>query len=193
MTVGKDPGPRSGDAEPSAAQGKHRRRAAGSVDSLLRRAAQGDTEAFASICDQVDGAVYGVVSRITGDQVRAQQVTEDVLLEIWQSASQFSPAGGSGLNWIMTMARRRALSQAGGGPAARPGSSPAAGAGAERTAGNLSAHRGIASLPGPERDVVLMASCGYTWHQLAERAQVPDDTVAEWLRDGLLKLSSHSE
>jgi hypothetical protein len=37
---------------------------------------------------------------------------------------------------------------------------------------------------------VLLASCGYTWRQVADLVGVPAGTVAEWLRDGLLELNS---
>jgi Sigma-70 region 2 len=35
------------------------------------------------------------------------------LVEVWRSASRFNPEEGSVLSWVMTMARRRALSHAG--------------------------------------------------------------------------------
>ena len=82
------------------------------LDHLLPRVARGDAEAFGALCDQVSGAVYGLVRRIIADQSRAEQVAAGVLLEVWRSASRFSPAEGSGLEWIMTMARRRAVSRA---------------------------------------------------------------------------------
>jgi RNA polymerase sigma-70 factor (ECF subfamily) len=82
------------------------------VDGLLLRVAHGDAEAFAAVYDQVAGAVYGLASRTVGDRSRAEQVVADVLLEVWRSASRFNPAEGSGLSWIMTMARRRAVSHA---------------------------------------------------------------------------------
>ena len=67
------------------------------TDGLLRRVARGDAKAFAIVCDQVCGAVYGLVGRIVGDQSRAEQVAAEVLMEVWRSASHFSPAEGSGI------------------------------------------------------------------------------------------------
>lgn len=84
------------------------------VDDLLLRVARGDAQAFASVHDLVAGAVYGLARRIVGDQSRAEQVAAEVLVEVWRSAPRFSPAEGSGISWLMTMARRRALSDAGG-------------------------------------------------------------------------------
>jgi len=149
--------------------------AAAAVDSLLPRVARGDAEAFAGVYDQVAGAVYGLAYRIVGEQSRAEQVTAEVLTEVWRSASRFRPAEGGGLNWIMTMARRRAGSHAG--------------LAAEETAGSLLAHPGAASLPAPQREAVLLAWCGHTWRQVADLVGVPAGTAAELLRAGLLGLS----
>jgi RNA polymerase sigma-70 factor (ECF subfamily) len=139
--------------------------------------ARGDEEAFTGVCDQVAGAVYGLVIRIVADEAQAEQVAAEVLVEVWRSASRFSPATGSGLSWIMTIARRRAMRRA-------------AAAGASHTAsGSLLAHHGLASLPGPQREAVLLASSGYTRQRAADLAGVPADKVAEQLREGLLRLS----
>jgi RNA polymerase sigma-70 factor, ECF subfamily len=190
MALRQKRGSRPGDTESSVVPADGQSAA---VDRLLPRVARGDAEAFAGVCDQVSGAVYGLVRRIVRDQSRAEQVAAEVLVEVWRSASRFSPAEGSGLNWIMTMARRRALSQAGAaGDDRTAGLAPSgtAGAIAERAAENLLAHGGVTSLPGPQREAVLLASCGYTWRQVADLVGVPAGTVAEWLRDGLLQLNS---
>jgi len=182
--------------EPPAARGKDKRPNAAALDGLLPRVARGNEKAFARVCDQVSDAVYGLVSRIVRDQSQAEQVAAEVLLEVWRSASRFSPAEGSGLSWIMTMARRRAMSHAGAagdGPAAEPGPSGTAGMGAERVAGSLLGHSGLASLPAPQREAVLLASCGYTRRQAADLAGVPVGAVAELLREGLLGLGTRRE
>lgn len=171
---------RAEDARPGAA----------AVDGLLLQVARGDAEAFAAVFDQVADAVYGLVSRIVADRAGAEQVAAEVLAEVRWSASRFSPAEGSGLGWIMAMARRRAVSHAGAagdGRANGPGPS-----GAERAGGSLLAHPGLASLPGPQREAVLLACCGYTCQQAAELTGIPAGTAAERLRQGLLGLGSGS-
>jgi RNA polymerase sigma-70 factor, ECF subfamily len=192
MAVEQERDPLAGSAESPSVRGADRRPGPAAVDGLLRRVARGDAEAFAAVYDQVAGAVYGLVSRIVGDQSRAEQVAAEVLTEVWRSASRFRPAEGSGLNWIMTIARRRAMSQV---RAARDGHTAglepaeAAGLAAEQAAGSLLAHPGVASLPGPQREAVLLAWCGYTWRQIADLAKAPAETAAEQLREALLGLS----
>ena len=171
--------------------------AAAAVDALLPRVASGDAKAFAGVYDLVAGPVYGLASRITGDQSQAEQVAAQVLLEVWRSAARFDPAEGSGLAWIMTMARRRAMrraaSHAAAGDGYPAGLRPAGAAEVieERGARSLLAHRGLASLPGPQREAVLLACCGYTLRQAADLAGIAPGTVAERIRDGLRGLSGH--
>jgi RNA polymerase sigma-70 factor (ECF subfamily) len=200
MTVGQKRNSRSAGTEPPAVRDEDKQPGMVAVDDLalddlLPRVARGDTEAFATVCDQVSGAVYGLVRRVVGDQAQTEQVTADVLLEVWRSASRFSPAEGSGLEWVMTMARREARRRS-SGPAGVSAAGMAAaeelvaGMAAAPAAGNLLAHRGLAALPGPQREAVLLASCGYTWRQVADLLGIPAEIAAERLRAGLLSLGS---
>lgn len=79
------------------------------VDRLLVQVARGDAEALAAVCDQVAGPVYGLVNQVVGDWARSELLTEEVLLEVWRTASRFDPAAGSGLAWIVAIAQRRAV------------------------------------------------------------------------------------
>ncbi len=190
MAVGQKRNPCPAGTEPAAGRDEGGQPAAPILDALLPRVARGDTEAFTAVCDQVSGAVYGLVRRIIKDQPEAEQLTAGVLLEVWRSASRFSPAEGSGLEWVMTMARRRAVSRAAVDNARATGLVPSGtpGVAKDRAMGSLPAHRGLASLPEPQREAVLLASSGYTWRQVAELLEVPAGTVAERLREGLLSL-----
>jgi RNA polymerase sigma-70 factor (ECF subfamily) len=201
MAVGQKRNPRAAGTKVPAARTRDAPAALPVLDDLLPRVARGDTEAFGAVCDQVSGAVYGLVRRIISDQSRAEQVAGAVLLEVWRSASRFSPAEGSGLEWIMTMARRRAVSRAAVDNARAAGLVPARTSGVAKDPGvakdqavrSLPAHRGLASLPEPQREAVLLASSGYTWRQVAELQGVPAGTAAERLRDGLLSLGGPPE
>jgi RNA polymerase sigma-70 factor (ECF subfamily) len=195
MAVGQKRSSRAAGTEAPPARTRDEPAAAPALDELLPRVARGDAEAFGVVCDQVSGAVYGLVGRIIGDQSRAEQVAAGVLLEVWRSASRFSPAEGSGLEWIMTMARRRAVSRAAVDNARAAGLAPSGTprVAKNRAVGSLPAHRGLASLPEPQREAVLLASSGYTWRQVAELLGIPAGTVAERLRDGLLSLGRTPE
>jgi RNA polymerase sigma-70 factor (ECF subfamily) len=196
MAVGRHRSSRPGKAKSPAVPKSGGWPDAVAVDRLLSRVARGDAGAFAEVCDQVSGAVYGLVQLIVRGERPAEQVAAEVLLEVWRSAPQFSAAQGSGLSWIMTLARRRATSwarTAGSGSLAGPGPAVTAAVTAERAPGSLAAHHGLTALPAPQREAMLLAYCGHTGQHAAELAGVPADTVARWLRDGMLGLGSRPE
>jgi RNA polymerase sigma-70 factor (ECF subfamily) len=162
------------------------------VDRLLRQVARGDHDAFGDVYRQVAAPVYGLVHLIVEDPARAEQVTGDVLTEVWRTAPAFSPADGTGLSWIMSIARRRAAGHV------RPGRGRAArGPRLAQLINDISERAGLnrpddpaaarlAALPEPQRQALVLACYGgYTQAQLADLLDVPASTVAAWLRDAL--------
>jgi RNA polymerase sigma-70 factor (ECF subfamily) len=186
----------------------------GGVDRLLVQVARGNRDAFAAVYDQVAGPVYGLVHRMVGDPARSEHVTGDVLTEVWRTASKFSPADGSGISWIMTIARRRAVGAIRKPPGRRarrtdldqivkdlseragldrpgtPEAGPPDGPGNPK-AGLPDEAAGLATLPEPQRQaLVLVCYGGYGQGQAAALLGVPAGTVAGWIRDGLPLLAA---
>src|ERR1700677_4855977 len=95
------PGPRA----PGAGWG------AASPGYLLAQVARGDRAAFASIYDQAAGPVYSLLRRMTGDPSHSEDMTGEVLTEVWRAAPLFSPPAGGGMGWMMAIARRHAVGQ----------------------------------------------------------------------------------
>ena len=79
------------------------------IDALVSRVARGDSQAFDALYDLVSSAVYGVARRVVRDPTRAEDVTQDVFLEVWRKAARFDRKLGKGKTWIMTIAHRRAV------------------------------------------------------------------------------------
>ena len=77
--------------------------------ALLRRVAVGEKPAF----DQLYAASLGTVLRITQavlrDRSQAEEVTQEVFLQIWRQAGNFDPARGSAASWIWRLAHARAV------------------------------------------------------------------------------------
>lgn len=79
------------------------------LDALVGRVARGDNQAFDVLYDQVSSAVYGLARRVVRDPSRAEDVTQDVFLEVWRKAARFDRNLGKAKTWIMTIAHRRAV------------------------------------------------------------------------------------
>ena len=76
---------------------------------LLARVARGDHEAFEAVYDQLAGPVYGLVRKVLRDPAQSEEIAQEVLLEVWRTASRFDPGRGSAAAWVMTIAHRRAV------------------------------------------------------------------------------------
>ncbi|CAL2056270.1 protein of unknown function [Streptomyces murinus] len=79
------------------------------LQRLLHAVALGDQEAFAAVYDTVAGSVLGVARAVLRDQAQSEEVAQDVLVEVWRTAPRYRPERGSALNWILTLAHRRAV------------------------------------------------------------------------------------
>lgn len=75
----------------------------------MNRVGTGDTGAFEDLYDEVAPLVYGTAVRVLRDPDHAAEVTQEVLVEVWSSASSFNPLGGSVPAWVATIAHRRAV------------------------------------------------------------------------------------
>jgi RNA polymerase sigma-70 factor (ECF subfamily) len=79
------------------------------LDGLLSRVAKGDESAFALLYDQISGPMYGLIKRVVRDPAQSEEVSQEVLVEVWRAATRFDPAKGSAVTWVMTIAHRRAV------------------------------------------------------------------------------------
>src|SRR5262249_5594260 len=82
---------------------------ASELAGLLAKVARGDEAAFAAVYDRFGTVVYGLVRRIVKDPAQSEEVTQEVLLDVWRTASRFDPGEGSARSWLMTLAHRRAV------------------------------------------------------------------------------------
>lgn len=82
---------------------------AAGLPELMVQVARGDQEAFAAVFDQVSGPVLGVVRSVVRDPAQSEEVTQEVMVDLWRSAARYRPDRGSVLNWALTLAHRRAV------------------------------------------------------------------------------------
>ena len=77
--------------------------------ALMARIAGGDESAFAELYDELAAAVFGVVLRVIRDRAQAEEVTQEVFVELWRHAARFDATRGGVRGWAVTIARRRAV------------------------------------------------------------------------------------
>jgi RNA polymerase sigma-70 factor, ECF subfamily len=76
---------------------------------LMARTATGDQAAFAELYDLTNRRVYGIVLKVLRSPEHAQEVTQEVYVEVWKQASTYKAEKGSVVAWMATMAHRRAV------------------------------------------------------------------------------------
>jgi RNA polymerase sigma-70 factor, ECF subfamily len=76
---------------------------------LVARLLQRDMHAFEQLYDRHCRIVYSVVLRIVQQAGSAEEVVQDVFLQLWRNAAQYDASRGPFLPWLLTMARNRAL------------------------------------------------------------------------------------
>ncbi len=166
---------------------------------LLALVARGDHSAFAAVYDRSAGQVFGLVRRVIRDPAQSEEVTQEVMLEVWRSASRFDPHRGSAMVWLMTLAHRRAVDRIRSGQAAAEREVRAAAATgpgydvvAEEVETRLDAERVrrcLESLTDLQRESVTLAYYGgYTYREVASLLGVATGTVKTRMRDGLIRL-----
>lgn len=79
------------------------------LGDLLVRVARGDEAAFAAVYDALGASVYGLARRVIRDPSRAEEISQEVFIQVWQSAVRFDPQRGSAKSWVLTLAHRRAV------------------------------------------------------------------------------------
>jgi RNA polymerase sigma-70 factor (ECF subfamily) len=71
----------------------------------------GDESALSAIYDRYSGMLFGVLTRILDDRQAAEEVLQDLFLQLWRSAAQFDSGRGSLPAWLMVIGRNRAISR----------------------------------------------------------------------------------
>jgi RNA polymerase sigma-70 factor, ECF subfamily len=175
----------------------------GGTDALLAaRLAAGDDHALAEVFDRLGPAVYGSALRVLGGGAAAQDVVQDVFVELWSRPDRYDPSAGSLRTYLIVLAKRRAVDlvrselrrlarqQRHGRLAVRqPDPSPCEEVVAAEAAGVVRA--AVRLLPDSQRRVVELAYFGgLTCREVAHAAGIPEGTAKSRLRLALAKLET---
>lgn len=170
------------------------------LEQCLVQAAGGDERAFAQLYDATAPRVFGLVLRILIDRSQAEEVAQEVYLEVWRRAARFDPNRGAAISWLLQIAHARAIdrvraSQSQRDRDARIGMRDTAvpiDEVAERVETSFEsekARRALSELSGPQREAIELAYFGgLTQAEIAERIGAPLGTVKTRMRDGMRRL-----
>lgn len=170
------------------------------LESLMLLTQQGDAAAFARLYDHIAPNVLGLTLQILHDQAQAEEVTQEVFIEVWQHAADFDPAKGSAKAWILRRARLRAIDRVRSAIATLKRDDREAFLVAsikkesveDEALRNVQRHavRTALEIMGePHKTAILLAYFGDMTHaELAEATGVPLGTAKTRVRDGLRKL-----
>ncbi|CAL9348587.1 MULTISPECIES: sigma-70 family RNA polymerase sigma factor [Streptomyces] len=170
------------------------------LQQLIREVALGDQDSFAAVYDAVAGSVLGVVRAVLRDRAQSEEVAQEVLVEVWRTAPRYRPERGTVVNWILTLAHRRAVDRVRSVEAAAARDHRAAlldrtpeydevTEQVETRLEREQVRRCLRTLTEIQRQSVTLAYYrGLTYRQVAEALAVPLGTVKTRLRDGLIRL-----
>jgi len=168
---------------------------------LLRRIAAEDGQALAELYDQLGVALYSIAVRILGDDLEAEEVMQDVFVQIWEKAAAFDAALGTPTNWVMRIARNRAidrlrarqrrsraLDEFGSAFTAEPAPQPTHDGDLSREE-LVGVREAVQSLPAEQRQAIEMAFFGgLSQREISAALNEPLGTVKARIRRGMLKL-----
>ena len=174
--------------------------------TLMERMTEGDERALGTLYDRHVPMVFSLVASIVGGDADAEEVTEDVFLQVWTSADRFDPERGALQSWLATIARSRALDRVRSGKrrrtaheaaAARDETGMAAGPsnpsppdeGALKSDARSFVSDALDLLNDDQRRAIELAYFeGMTQSEIARRLGEPLGTIKTRMRDGMMKL-----
>ena len=165
--------------------------------ALLSRIVARDEDAVGELYDRHNRLLYGLILRIVRDRSEAEEILQEVFVQVWTRAETYNVALGTPAAWLVRIARNRAIDRLRANnvrvraveatPPPPPVESP------EARAAMTEQQRAIAhaldALPAEQRVLIENAYfVGLTQSELAERFALPLGTVKTRVRTGMMTL-----
>jgi RNA polymerase sigma-70 factor (ECF subfamily) len=168
------------------------------ITKLIVRTSMRDRTAFDLLYRLTSAKLFGVCLRVLSDRSEAEEALQEVYVKVWTKADRFAVSELSPISWLVAVARNHAIDRlrvrrktTAGIDAAIDIADPTPGPEALAMAGEDSArvHRCLDELDEDRASAVRGAYLkGESYAELAERHDVPLNTMRTWLRRSLIKL-----
>lgn len=175
------------------------------LEPLIQRIADRDRRAVAELFDASADYVFGTIRRVLGTGDRADDVLQEVYVQVWRTADTFDAERASAWSWLGLLARSRAVDRARADGSyrtaiddleERPSRVPVGDPGGTnperetaRTERATLVRRAVEELPASQREALELAFFGgFTHREIAERTDTPLGTVKTRIRSAIGKL-----
>ncbi len=166
---------------------------------LLHAIASGDEAALARLYDQYRVILFGLLVRILGSREEAEDILQEVFLQVWRRAADFDEKRGKPFTWLVTLTRSRAIDRlrqlgarqrlATSAAQDQPGEASDALKDTVRSEQREIVQRALAELPEDQRRTLQLAYFeGLTQAEIAAKLDSPLGTVKTRMRAGMTKL-----
>jgi RNA polymerase sigma-70 factor, ECF subfamily len=165
---------------------------------LLGAVARGDETAFERLYAATRAKIYGVLLRILGRPALAEEVMKETYIKIWKTADGFDPTIASPTTWMVAIARNRAIDivRKRGDLSVDEPDAPEATSEAPQPMARREMTEELKRLlsclgrldPEKQRIVLLAYYSGWSRDQLAQKLDIPVNTIKTWLRRSLLEI-----
>jgi RNA polymerase sigma-70 factor (ECF subfamily) len=155
----------------------------------------GDQSAVAQLYDRYSAVVYAVALRVLGDTGAAEDVLQEVFLQLWRNPGAFDAARGSLAPWLAVIARNRAIDFL---RKRKPETdledviisvAPDLARDADRARAAEKVRGVIGAMPPPQRSALEMAYFeGMSHSEIASKTGEPLGTIKTRIRAGLITL-----
>lgn len=166
---------------------------------LLKAIAAHDEAALAQLYDRYRAILFGLLMRILNNREEAEDVLQEVFLQVWRKAGDFDENRGRPFTWLVTLGRSRGIdrlrtlaardrvAEAGAREAVDEISDAATDAFKSEQRGLVS--KALAQLPDEQKRPLMLAYFdGLTQSEIATRLGAPLGTVKTRMRTGLMNL-----
>lgn len=76
---------------------------------LMRRTSEGDRASFEQLYERFSGVLFSTAHRVLNNQEAAEDVLQEVFVQIWEKAPLYDRTRGKPLTWAVTLTRNKAI------------------------------------------------------------------------------------